>query len=90
MMGPEDAHYRGAPNPSRPYSKNVSVSSVRIWRSEGPLRRSAAAAGAEDVVELPGLMASITWSRSSKPATKAMAMSMSSMLASGGSDEVMS
>jgi hypothetical protein len=23
LLGPEDAHYRGAPNPSRPYSKNV-------------------------------------------------------------------
>ena len=31
--GAEDAHCRGAPNPSRPYSKNVPVPAVRIWRS---------------------------------------------------------
>ena len=33
LLGPEDAHYRGAPSPSRPYSKNAPVPSVRIWRS---------------------------------------------------------
>jgi len=32
--GAEDAHCRGAPNPSRPYSKNVPVPAVRIWRSD--------------------------------------------------------
>ena len=32
-MGPENAHCRGAPNTSRPYSKNAPVPAVRIWRS---------------------------------------------------------
>ena len=33
LLGPKDAHYRGAPNPSHLYSKNALVPSVRIWRS---------------------------------------------------------
>ena len=33
LLEPEEAHCRGAPNPSRPYSKNAPVSSVRIRRS---------------------------------------------------------
>ena len=33
LLGPEDAHCRGAPNPSRSYSKNALVPAVRIWRS---------------------------------------------------------
>ena len=34
LLGPEDVHCRGVPNPSCPYSKNASVPTVRIWRSE--------------------------------------------------------
>ena len=33
LLGSEDAHCRGGPNPSRPYSKNASIPTVRIWRS---------------------------------------------------------